>query len=163
VEGRLDERGLPLLDIRLAGASAAIAVRIDTAFDGELLLYTDQVAGAGLDLVYRDMEMYRLADGTERPLPIALVPVDWHGRPRSTRVNVVPFAERPGARGLLGCGPLRDSRLTISFPDGLWRSGNSRAQVSPAFRLTARPAPHTVRRAAVHGTPTVPCGMDGRR
>lgn len=116
MDGHLDERGQPVISIRLAGSTHPLTFLIDTGFDGEILLYEDQLARAGISLTYEDMARARLADGSEATLFIAAAAAEWHGELRQISVDVIPRAAPPSAWGLLGCGLLRDSRLAIDFP-----------------------------------------------
>ena len=119
MDGHLDERGQPVISIRLAGSTQPVTFLIDTGFDGEILRYEDQLSRAGIPLTYENMTRARLADGSEATLFIATAGVEWHGDPRQISIDVIPRAAPPSAWGLLGCGLLRDSRLAIDFPAGI--------------------------------------------
>ena len=121
MDGRLDERGQPVLDLSLAGVADSLPVLIDTGFDGELIAYQDQLVQINLQPSYRDVERVRLADGTLVVTLVTNVAVSWHGAFRPVTVNVVTQDAPEGARALLGCQLLRDSTLEVAFPDGTIR------------------------------------------
>ena len=118
MDGRLDGNGQPVIPVRFLGATVPITLLIDTGFDGELLLYAEQLSRIGIPATYQDMTRVRLADGSEATFFIASATVDWQGEPRTVSIDVIPRPAPPSARGLLGCGLLRDSRLSIDFPAG---------------------------------------------
>ena len=116
MDGRLDEHGQPVIEIRLGRSTDPFTFLIDTGFDGEMLLYEDQLSQAGIRLIYQDMTRARLADGSEATFFVAAATVQWHGEVREISIDVIPRAAPPLAWGLIGCGLLRDSRLAIDFP-----------------------------------------------
>ena len=118
MDGHLDEHGQPVIPVRLLTASAPLTLLIDTGFDGEVLMYEDQLSRAGVPPTYQDMTRVRLADGSEATFFIASATVDWQGEPRTVSIDVIPRPAPASAKGLLGCGLLRDSRLSIDFPAG---------------------------------------------
>ncbi len=119
MDGRLDGNGQPVIPVRFLGAAVPITLLIDTGFDGELLLYAEQLSRIGIPATYQDMTRVRLADGSETTFFIASATVEWQGEPRAVSIDVIPRPAPASARGLLGCGLLRDSRLSIDFPAGV--------------------------------------------
>ena len=118
MDGRLDGNGQPVIPVRFLGATVPITLLIDTGFDGELLLYAEQLSRIGVPATYQDMTRVRLADGSEVTFFIANATVEWQGEPRTVSIDVIPRPAPASAKGLLGCGLLRDSRLSIDFPAG---------------------------------------------
>lgn len=118
MDGRLDGNGQPVIPVRFLGATVPLTLLIDTGFDGELLLYPEQLSRLGIPATYQDMTRVRLADGSEATFFIASATVEWQGEPRPVSIDVIPRPAPPSARGLLGCGLLRDSRLSIDVPAG---------------------------------------------
>ena len=121
MDGRLDHRGQPILDLRLVGAEIPLAVLIDTGFDGELLVYRSQLEAAGLHPISQDLERVQLADGTVVTTLVVTIQVQWHDELRPSIVNVIGYDASEGARAILGCQLLRDSTLDINFPAGTVR------------------------------------------
>ena len=121
MDGRLDERGMPVLDVAVLPHASRITALIDTGFDGELLVYHDQLRAIGVDVVFDRAEQLRLADGSEVTLLGSTLTIDWHGEPRRVNLDVVPTKAPQRARALLGCRLLRDSQLHIDFPAGTIR------------------------------------------
>jgi predicted aspartyl protease len=121
MDGRLDHRGQPILDLRLAGGEVPLAVLVDTGFDGELLAYRSQLDAAGLHPVSQDLERVQLADGTVVTTLVVTIGVHWHDELRPAIVNVIGYDAPEGARAVLGCQLLRDSTLNINFPAGTVR------------------------------------------
>jgi predicted aspartyl protease len=116
-----DERGMPVLDLVVSPHGSRITALIDTGFDGEFLVYHDQLRAIGVDVVFDRAEQLRLADGSEVTLLGAALTIDWHGEPRRVNLDVVPTRAPHHARALLGCRLLRDSQLLIDFPAGTIR------------------------------------------
>lgn len=81
MDGHLDERGMPVLDLAVSPHAGRITTLIDTGFDGELLVYHDQLRAIGVDVVFDRAEQLRLADGSEVTLLGATLTIDWHGNP----------------------------------------------------------------------------------
>ena len=48
MEGRLDERGVPLIGLRLIPSPRQLSAIVDTGFDGELLVYYDDLRSIGV-------------------------------------------------------------------------------------------------------------------
>lgn len=121
MDGRLDDREQPVLDLSLVGVRESLTVLIDTGFEGELIAYQNQLTALGLQPVYRDLERVRLADGTIAVTLVTTIPVIWHGELRSVAVNVITQEASGEARALLGCQLLRDSMLDVDFPNATVR------------------------------------------
>ena len=94
MDGRLDEHGQPVIPVRLFGTTDPLTLLIDTGFDGEMLLYEDQLSRAGIPPTYQDMTRVRLADGSEATFFIATANVEWHGEPRPARRPGTPESAR---------------------------------------------------------------------
>lgn len=121
IEGRLDVFALPLLDLRFLPTSRALTVVIDTGFDGELMVYYDDLGRLGIEATVDRGVPARLADGSEVLWPGAALTVDWFGEPRRLRAILVPSIRPSRTYPLIGCRLLRDSRLEIDFPRGTVR------------------------------------------
>lgn len=116
IEGRLDDFGLPLLDLRIIPSANRLAALIDTGFDGELVVYYDDLRSAGIEVAFDRVVQARLADGSQATLLGATLTVDWFGEPRAVNADVVPALRPAGTHALIGCRLLRDARLEIDFP-----------------------------------------------
>lgn len=116
--GRLDGRGQPIVDIQIAGARDTITALIDTGYDGELFCYNDLLDAVGAQTRFTSVDHLRLADGTEVLLLVTSAVLDWLGRPRTVDIDVVATPAPLGARCLVGCRLLSDTRLEIDFPRG---------------------------------------------
>ena len=116
IVGRLDRRGQPIADLELVGAHHRVTVLIDTGYDGEVFLYHEQLRQAGLEITFTRMDRIQLADGSETPLLVASITVNWLGERRAITLDVAPNPAPRDARGLIGCRLLHDSRLQIDFP-----------------------------------------------
>ena len=121
--GSVDDRGRPLLRLRLPGKDDELLVIVDTAFTGELLLSeTDALTWGVLVLnVEADVE---LGDGSTVVVKQGLVTIDWLGTLVDATVQVTTSAAPPKPRvrsdgepvGLLGTAMLREAVIQIDFP-----------------------------------------------
>jgi predicted aspartyl protease len=118
ISGRLDGHGQPVVDLRIIGALRDATALVDTGYDGEILFYHDQLRDIGVQPIFTHMDRIRLADGTEIPLLVATVVVDWLGEPKPVNVDVVASSPPHDARSLIGCRLLRDALLEVDFPRG---------------------------------------------
>lgn len=118
LEGRLDDAGFPLLDLRLIPSPRPLTALIDTGFDGELMVYYDDLRAAGIEAVFDRAVQARLADGSSTTLLGTILTVEWFDGPRQVHVDVVPAIRPAHAYPFIGCRLLRDSRLEIDFPRG---------------------------------------------
>jgi predicted aspartyl protease len=119
IEGQLDDVGFPLLALRLIPSTRPLTVLIDTGFDGELMVYHDDLHAAGVEAVFDRAVQARLADGSQVTLLGAMLTVDWFGEPQRIHADVVPAIRPAHAYPLIDCRLLRDSRLEIDFPRGI--------------------------------------------
>jgi hypothetical protein len=118
IHGRLDDLGFPVIELSFVGGNSPLTAVLDTGFDGEPLLYYDDLLGTGLEPTVDRVVQGRLADGSEATLLGAPLVLDWFGERRSVRADLVPAIRPTSARPLIGCRLLRDSRLEIDFPRG---------------------------------------------
>ncbi len=118
IEGRLDDTGFPLLDLRLIPSTRPLTVLVDTGFDGELMLYHDDLRATGIEAVFDHDIQVRLADGSLTSFLGTTLTLEWFGRPGRVSVDVVPAIRPARAYPFIGCRLLRDSRLEIDFPRG---------------------------------------------
>ena len=95
MDGYFDERGMPVLALTVSPHGSRITALIDTGFDGELLVYHDQLRAIGVDVVFDRAEQLRLADGSEVTLLGSTLTIDWHGEPRRVNLDVVPTRAPP--------------------------------------------------------------------
>jgi predicted aspartyl protease len=116
IEGRLDDTGFPLVDLQVVPSARTLAMLIDTGFDGELMLYHDDLRAAGIEAVFDHDVQVRLADGTLTSFLGTTLTIEWFGQPRRISVDVVPAIRPAHAYPVIGCRLLRDSRLEIDFP-----------------------------------------------
>ena len=118
IEGRLNDDGLPMIALDLIGGTRPLAALVDTGFDGELLVYYDDLRGIGIEARVDRVVQGRLADGSEATLLGAMLTVNWYGDARAVRADLVPAIRPASALPLVGCRLLRDSRVDIDFPRG---------------------------------------------
>ena len=118
IEGRLNDDGLPVIALDLIGGTRPLAALVDTGFDGELLVYYDDLRSIGIEARVDRIVQARLADGSEATLLGAMLTVNWYGDARAVRADLVPAIRPASALPLLGCRLLRDSRVDIDFPRG---------------------------------------------
>ena len=118
IEGHIDDQGMPLIDLQLIPSRSALTALLDTGFDGELLVYYDDLRRAGIEVAADRIVQARLADGSDATLLGAPLIIDWFGELRPVRADIVPAIRPANARPLVGCRLLRDSRLEIDFPRG---------------------------------------------
>ncbi len=121
--GSVDDRGRPLVRVRIPGKDDELLVILDTAFTGELLLSQQDAQQWGtlvLD-VEADIE---LGDRSTLTAKQGLLTIDWLGRELDVTVQVTPNATSRSASmrrdgdpvGLLGTTLLNQALLTIDFP-----------------------------------------------
>jgi len=112
VNGQVDASGRALLVLRVRRTRDAerreLAVWIDTAFTGELVMPRPTIESLGLP--QSAAVLAGLADGTRVVLESYSCVVDWFGDGR--RVEVI---ESDGPFPLLGVGLLRDRRLEVDY------------------------------------------------
>ena len=118
IEGHLDDQGMPFIDLQLIPSRSARTALLDTGFDGELLVYYDDLHRAGIEVAADRIVQARLADGSDATLLGATLIIAWFGELRPVRADIVPAIRPANARSLVGCRLLRDSRLEIDFPRG---------------------------------------------
>jgi len=109
---------MPFVDLSLAGATRFLPALLDTGYDGELLVYYDDLRGIGIEARVDRVVQARLADGSDATLLGASLTIDWLGEARSVQADIVPAIRPASARPLVGCRLLRDSRLDIDFQRG---------------------------------------------
>ena len=107
--GSVDDRGRPLLRLRVTDMDDDLLVVVDTAFTGELLL--SQTDAAQWGVIVLDVEAdIELGDRSTLIAEQGLVTIDWLGMLRDVTVQVTPEPARQPARarpdgapvGLLG-------------------------------------------------------------
>jgi hypothetical protein len=49
IHGQLDDLGFPVIELSFVGGNSPLTAVLDTGFDGELLLYYDDLLGTGLE------------------------------------------------------------------------------------------------------------------
>lgn len=118
IEGLLNADGLPVIALELVGGTRPLTVLIDTGFDGDLLVYYDDLRGIGIEAQVDRIVQARLADGSEATLLGAMLTVNWYGDARAVRADLVPAIRPASALPLVGCRLLRDSRVDIDFARG---------------------------------------------
>ena len=115
MNGEVDESGRALIGLTVrasAGADATqLAVWIDTAFTGELVIPRATIRQLGLP--QSAAVMAGLADGTQVVLETYSCVLEWFGQER-----LVEVVENDGLFPLLGVGLLRDRRLEIDYRSG---------------------------------------------
>ena len=90
IEGHLDDQGMPFIDLRILPAQTAMATLIDTGFDGDLLVYYDDLRRIGVEVAADRIVQARLADGSDATLLGAVLTIDWFGEPQRVRADIVP-------------------------------------------------------------------------
>lgn len=112
MKGTVDHAGRAMLPLRVRMNSTAppidLLVWVDTAFDGELVMPSTQIA----DLALRQSAAVQatLADGTDVVLETFTCQVEWFGEWRD--VEVIGNA---GRSPLLGIGLLRGRKHTVDY------------------------------------------------
>lgn len=123
LSGSVDDRGRPLVQVRIPGRDDDLLVVVDTAFTGELLLsHSDALQWGTLVLdVEADIELGDRSTLTARQ---GLMTIDWLGTILDITVQVTPDVVFRSARtqrdgdpvGLLGTTLLSQLVMTIDFP-----------------------------------------------
>ena len=94
IHGRLDDLGFPVIELLFVGGQGPLTAVLDTGFDGELLLYYDDLLGIGLEPRVDRVVQGRLADGTEATLL---------GAPKSTSRAALSSSREPDFRQAPQC------------------------------------------------------------
>lgn len=114
MNGIVDEFGRALLDLKIRSTAnedpVGITVRVDTAFNGELVVPRAMIEPLGLEQSAGIRA--RLADGSEVTLESYTCILDWFGDQRAVEVIA-----NNGQMPLLGIGMLIGHRLVVDYKD----------------------------------------------
>ena len=118
LEGRLNQHGMPIVDIRVEGFPGPLSVLVDTGFNGELIISEEQARGAGI--LYLPGHVYpAMVANAQRPgfYPGAGY-VSWFVERRGVDIHVLPgpTPQEPWTP-MIGTRLLANSRLEIDFPN----------------------------------------------
>ena len=114
MEGWIDERGQPVISVRLSGLEDSIVALIDTGFNGELIIYEEHASQAHLQIRSKSSEV-RLADGSEAEFLNSDGAIEWFSEQYRVAIFIIPGPAPRHGRWQIGTQLLRDCRLEIDF------------------------------------------------
>src|SRR5574341_1958717 len=112
VVGKVNQRGEPLIRVKLLGTQKRTSVIVDTGFNGELCLPRKTIKNFRLKLYAS--EYFELADGKLVLAEVFKGYLEWFGE----KIKPVEVIATGAKQGLLGTQLLTASILTVDFIEG---------------------------------------------